>query len=279
MLFSLEPTPMWLLLLLLVLLLPPQQRLLLLQLIWLVGVMTASVASSSQHANARRWATCGSNTHDRVHMHGRSWHDTSHECATGVYQQHTAGVLHHASSMVPVLAILGRVCLYTAHLAACALQSGAGEFSSGEYRAEVVAQAEGLLAFVEREVVSTLRGWLAVPKVERAWASVGFDAPAVQGKVCACIRGTTSAMPTAAVHALGRALNSLAFPYACNSATCTNLSGPQELQLVNGRCCMCGGCRVAHYCSKECQKQHWKTHKPVCEAVKAAAAAAAKKAE
>jgi hypothetical protein len=71
---------------------------------------------------------------------------------------------------------------------------------------------------------------------------------------------------------LGVSLTSLAFPYACNNPTCSNLSGPQELQLVNGRSCMCGGCRVAHYCSRACQVQHWKAHKPVCRAIAAARA-------
>lgn len=36
---------------------------------------------------------------------------------------------------------------------------------------------------------------------------------------------------------------------------------------------MCGGCKVAHYCSKTCQTQHWKQHKPMCAALAARAAA------
>jgi hypothetical protein len=77
----------------------------------------------------------------------------------------------------------------------------------------------------------------------------------------------------AAWRSLGVSLTSLAFPYACNNPTCSNLAGPQELQLVNGRSCVCGGCRVAHYCSRTCQWQHWKAHKPVWQAIAAAQAA------
>lgn len=29
----------------------------------------------------------------------------------------------------------------------------------------------------------------------------------------------------------------------------------------------CGNCRVAKYCSKECQRVHWKEHKPICRKV------------
>ena len=27
----------------------------------------------------------------------------------------------------------------------------------------------------------------------------------------------------------------------------------------------CSGCKKVHYCSAECQKTHWKTHKPECK--------------
>jgi hypothetical protein len=70
------------------------------------------------------------------------------------------------------------------------------------------------------------------------------------------------------LEAAGLALTSLATPYACNNPACRNMTGSSELLLVNGRSCVCGGCRT-------CQRQHWKQHKPVCQALVAAAVATA----
>jgi hypothetical protein len=41
----------------------------------------------------------------------------------------------------------------------------------------------------------------------------------------------------------GQALTGLATPCACNNPACINMSGPSELLLVNGRSCVCGGCK------------------------------------
>jgi len=74
---------------------------------------------------------------------------------------------------------------------------------------------------------------------------------------------------------VGESLCSFAHPYACNNPRCTNLSGPSEVRLVTGHNTKCGGCRVARYCSRQCLKQHWRQHKPVCQALAAATTAAA----
>ena len=74
------------------------------------------------------------------------------------------------------------------------------------------------------------------------------------------------------LQAAGSALCSFAVPCLCNNPSCTNLSGLTELGLVSGRSCICGGCRVARYCGRACQRAMWKQHKPSCAALAAAAA-------
>ena len=71
----------------------------------------------------------------------------------------------------------------------------------------------------------------------------------------------------------GMLLCALAVTCICNNPDCTNMSGLTELGTASGRSCLCGGCKVARYCGRVCQKKHWKQHKPVCAALVAAAAA------
>jgi hypothetical protein len=77
------------------------------------------------------------------------------------------------------------------------------------------------------------------------------------------------------LRALGRASCLFAVPVCCNNPRCMSLQGETEVSLVSGRACVCGGCKIARYCGRECLRQHWKQHKPVCKAMAAAAAGAA----
>ena len=91
-------------------------------------------------------------------------------------------------------------------------------------------------------------------------------------------QGLTDASLAALVQQLqatGAMLGSIAVPHFCNNAACTNLSGPTEVLLVSGRSCICAGCRIARYCGRACQRAAWKQHKPVCQALAAAAASTA----
>lgn len=79
---------------------------------------------------------------------------------------------------------------------------------------------------------------------------------------------------TQQLQALGAACcNNLAVPCFCNNPRCTSISSDTtELSMVSGRSCVCSGCRTSRYCcAKPCQTRHWKAHKPVCQALAAAA--------
>jgi hypothetical protein len=51
-------------------------------------------------------------------------------------------------------------------------------------------------------------------------------------------------------------------PVGCNNPGCLNLRGSSEAETAAKAC---GGCKVARYCSQECQRGHWKVHRPTCE--------------
>ena len=53
----------------------------------------------------------------------------------------------------------------------------------------------------------------------------------------------------------------------CNNARCRNLSGVSEMGLVvgtKGAKKVCGGCRLACYCSLRCQREAWTMHRIFC---------------
>lgn len=48
----------------------------------------------------------------------------------------------------------------------------------------------------------------------------------------------------------------------CYNPYCKNTKSTNGADLSN-----CAGCKKARYCSKDCQKQHWKDHKLYCKHV------------
>lgn len=114
-------------------------------------------------------------------------------------------------------------------------------------------------------------------------STAGYDVVSLQLQVHAFMQSLPNGCDTesltgeqlTALQSLGIALSNVAFPCACNNPTCQQLAGPLELQLVSRRSCICAACRMARYCCRGCQRQHWKQHKPVCQGLAAAQASAA----
>lgn len=208
-----------------------------------------------------------------------------------------------AAKVVPWLALLGRLCLLVADRVRTAPLSTdtAASDSSGEPDA---AAADAPSYTIQKKnpvhqcssAVSCCLKWLQHGSNTAQLAAAGYDAdmllqqlldttaalePLTQQKAPVGVTVASSVAGSAVeqLQMLGGALGALAHPHACNNIGCTSLLGPSERQLVGGRGTSCSGCRTARYCGKQCQKQHWKQHKPFCKAIAAVAAAACDKAE
>ena len=155
------------------------------------------------------------------------------------------------------------------------------------------------------QLQSSLAGvvqWLAAPEIVQQLTALGYQPQHLQQQLAAAADAlsvgitmqaadpsfsisSTSVTLTAApavlanmqeqLQAAGRVLACCAIPHACNNPACGNVCGPWEAQLVGGRSCICAGCRTARYCGRVCQRAAWRQHKPVCQALSAAAAEAA----
>jgi hypothetical protein len=208
---------------------------------------------------------------------------------------------HTAANGLPSLALLGRCFLQWAMvlhgtipdllLLQAAAQPGVTLASLANH-SKLLAMALPMFCTLS----AVIQQWLKVSSISAQLSAAGYDVGGclvqlqqLQAAVEAAQQSSdpqgTQAMLEDLVWALRHTalhLCSFAVPCICNNPQCKNANGPSELQLVGGRSAVCGGCLTAHYCSRECQRAHWKQkehpHKPVCEALKAAAAAAAAKA-
>jgi hypothetical protein len=61
-------------------------------------------------------------------------------------------------------------------------------------------------------------------------------------------------------------LSTLPIHEACNNPACRVTAGSKEQGLVSGKACVCAGCRIGHYCSRACQREHWPLHQLQCKA-------------
>jgi hypothetical protein len=84
--------------------------------------------------------------------------------------------------------------------------------------------------------------------------------PSIAGDLLAQLQEFSSQLSTLPIHE------------ACNNLACRVTAGSREQGLVSGKACVCAGCRMGHYCSRACQREHWPLHQLQCGAAAAAAA-------
>jgi hypothetical protein len=109
---------------------------------------------------------------------------------------------------------------------------------------------------------SVLKGVLAMlSSGQHSAAGVAVAAwlcsPSIAGNLLDSLQGLSTQLSTLPIHE------------ACNNPACRVTVGSREQGLVCGKACVCGGCRMGHYCSRACQREHWPVHQLQCGAARA----------
>jgi hypothetical protein len=190
-----------------------------------------------------------------------------------------AGAGDNAIAMLPSLFILGRCCAWWAE-----------QLRSNASRERLVRELAKFLeeGFLAELVLPPVQQWLQASGTQTQLLAAGYAPQGLPQQLQQVVAALKVARDSAVgghidtayclqaaqlLQAAGSVLCSFAVPCACNNPACLNLSGLTELGLVSGRSCICGGCRVARYCGRACQRVVWKQHKPICAALAAAASA------
>ena len=144
--------------------------------------------------------------------------------------------------------------------------------------AELSAQVHSTLALMPEAVLRQVEVGLKevapplwVPTGGRGLAGTKSRLIQLWQDTCGELPGRGGAVVVAALGLLGVGLmHGLPAAFACNNVSfCRNLDGYGELALVRGRAqVVCGVCRVARYCCRECQEDDLSTHEAVCKHIR-----------
>jgi hypothetical protein len=190
-----------------------------------------------------------------------------------------------AVSRLPGLFVLGRFCMWWGQQ----LRTDTGWERFSKQLAQNPEQP-----FVEELILPPVQQWLQASSTQEQLVAAGYAPQALPQQLQQVVAALQTARDAATppgkgsagsgqldsscyleaaqlLQAAGSALCSFAVPCMCNNPACANLCGLTDQGLVSGRSCICGGCGVARYCGRPCQRAVWKQHKPVCAALAAAA--------